>query len=94
MTTAAKEKATADREAWCRWLASYGAARFYDAFVAHAQEAESRCTQCGHPIYLDIVEGGGVPDWKTWDGDYGCPSSPDTTSEGTGGHKARRIEKK
>lgn len=43
--------------------------------------------------YLDIVEGGGVPDWRTDDGDYGCGDSPETNDEGTGGHYPRKCGK-
>lgn len=75
------------REQWILWLANYGLGKFYDSFLRSAQYAESTCTQCRCKIYLDIVEGGGVPDWRTEDGDYGCYDSPDTNSEGTGGHK-------
>lgn len=84
-----------DRTAWTNWLEGYGADKFFDAFVANAQGALSRCVHCGQEIYLDIVEGCGVPDWSTADelgGDFGCPDSPDTNDEGTGGHfPERRI---
>lgn len=84
-----------DRAEWVAWLRSYGAGKFFDAFVQTAQGAESDCVHCGQKIYLDIVEGGGVPDWgsriKGISGlDYGCPESPFTNAEGTGGHKPRR----
>lgn len=82
-----------DRAAWVSWLETYGAGKFYDAFMANAQGAESVCVQCNQPIYLDIREGGGVPDWgSNIDGiglDYGCNNSPETTDEGTGGHFPR-----
>lgn len=76
---------------WVSWLRSYGAGKFFDAFVALAQDAESTCVYCGEKIYLDIVEGGGVPDWRTAGGDYGCDNSPDTDEEGTGGHMPKRL---
>ena len=60
MTTRTEEQ---DRADWVAWLESYGAAKFYDAFMSNAQGAESTCEHCGQPIYLDIREGGGVPDW-------------------------------
>ena len=80
----------ADEKAWVKWLAKYGPLDFYKAFVRIAQDAESTCVHCGEKVYLDIVEGGGVPDWRTVDGDYGCGSSPDTTDEGTGSHQPRK----
>lgn len=78
------------REDWVAWLAGYGAGEFYDAFLSIAQGAKGRCIHCGEDIYLDIVEGGGVPDWGV-DGDYGCWASPDTNDEGTGGHEAEKA---
>jgi hypothetical protein len=83
------------KSAWVSWLATYGADKFFDAFMANAQNALSTCVHCGEEIYLDIAEGGGVPDWSSNDelgGDYGCLHSPDTTEEGTGGHFPRRRE--
>lgn len=91
----AKRKLTQERESWANWLRNYGAEKFFDHFVRNAQGALSRCVYCGQEIYLDIVEGGGVADWSTADelgGDYGCPRSPETTSEGTGGHMPERRE--
>lgn len=78
------------RAEWVAWLNRYGAAKFFDAFVEIAQDAQSTCVQCKLPIYLDIVEGGGVPDWHTEGGDYGCGRSPFSNSEGTGGHEPKR----
>lgn len=60
---------------WVKWLAEYGPEKFYDSFMRTAQDAQSECVSCGHFIYLDIREGGGVPDWRTTDGDYGCVDS-------------------
>ena len=80
------EKKNDDRAAWMKWLKSYGGERFYDSFVENAQDARGTCRNCKEAIYLDIVEGGGVPDWRTDDGDYGCFRSPDTCEEGTGSH--------
>lgn len=85
------------RAEWVAWLRGYGAAQFFDAFVRTAQYAESECVYCGQKIYLDIVEGGGVPDWGSAFGDrsagldYGCPDSPDTTDEETGGHEPKKL---
>lgn len=39
-----------------------------------------------------IAEGGGIPDWRTADGDYGCDNSPDTSEDGTGGHMPRKLQ--
>ena len=87
MTTATEERERAD---WIAWLNGYGAGAFYDAFMRTAQDAQSRCSQCGETIYLDIREGGGVPDWAA-DGDYGCWASPDTDEDGVGGHEPERA---
>lgn len=62
----------ADRDSWVSWLLNYGPGKFYDAFVSTAQGAESVCTFCHEAIFLDIVEGGGVPDWRNADDDCGC----------------------
>lgn len=88
MTT--EKQAAESREQWVSWLAAYGLGEFYDAFIRSVQNAESVCVHCGEQIYCDIVEGGGVPDWRTSDGDYGCSYSPDTNDEGTGGHEPRK----
>ena len=94
MNKTKKKNAKAD---WVSWLKSYGAAKFFDAFIRTAQYAESVCVHCGQKIYLDIVEGGGVPDWGSAfkEGerglDYGCHESPDTDAEGTGGHTAKTL---
>lgn len=77
------------KQEWVAWLERYGARKFLDSFLRTAHGAESECVQCGEPIFLDLLEGGGVADWKTEDGGYGCPDSPDTNDEGTGGHVAR-----
>ncbi len=84
------------RSEWVAWLRDYGAGPLFDSIMANCQGAESTCVHCGEKIYFDIVEGGGVPDWgSTIPGitgrggaglDYGCPNSPDSDSEGTGGH--------
>lgn len=81
-----------DSESWAKWLESYGADCFYDAFMRIAQDAESECRHCHKPIYLDIREGEGIPDWRTEDGDYGCSDSPDTNAEdGTGSHEPIKM---
>ena len=81
----------ADKDSWVKWLEHYGIDKFFDAFVRNAQDAQSTCVHCRESIYLDIVEGGGVPDWKTSDGDYGCIDSPETCEEGTGSHFPERL---
>lgn len=93
----ARPSASRARAEWIEWIKSYGIGKFFDAFVATAQYAESECVYCGEPIFLDIVEGGGAPDWGTAfdDGkpglDYGCSDSPDTNDEGQGSHKAKNL---
>lgn len=80
-----------DREAWVEWLLWYSPEKFYDSFIRRAQDAKSTCQLCGYKIYLDIREGGGIPDWRTRDGDYGCGESPDNTDEGTGSHVPYKL---
>lgn len=85
------------RASWARWLKDYGAEKLFDAILENTQDAQSECIHCGEKIYLDIIDGGGVPDWGTEMGDgngldYGCASSPDTDDEGTGGHMPRRRD--
>ena len=81
----ARGKAAKAKESWCNWLRTYGIEAFYDSMIAQVQGAKGTCKYCGETIYCDIVEGGGCPDWGI-DGDYGCPDSPDTGPNGTGGH--------
>jgi hypothetical protein len=83
-----------ERDEWCHWLRGFTPERFYDEFVATAQGAESECVNCGEKIYLDMVEGGGVPDWKTGDGYYVCDYSWETSAEGTGGHCPLKLKEK
>ena len=86
-----QKKALSMADSWASWLNGYGAKKFYQHFIGSSQNAESECVQCGRKIYLDIAEGGGVPDWCTQDGDYGCFESPDTNEDGTGGHVAKKL---
>lgn len=81
-----------DKEAWVKWLQAYGLRRFLDSFMRTAHGAISHCVYCLEPIHLDLLEGGGVADWKTESGDYGCVKSPQTNEEGTGSHKAWGVE--
>jgi hypothetical protein len=81
----------AEKAAWVAWLKVYSAEKFFEAFMENAQGARSTCLHCGEPIYLDIVEGGGVCDWRTEEGDYGCNDSPETTTEGCGSHKPQGL---
>jgi hypothetical protein len=90
MNTYTPPTAEQSRAAWIAWLEGYGADRFYDAFLETAQGARSQCVPCGQSIYLDIVEGGGVPDWSAH-GDYGCDESPDTNENGCGSHEPIRA---
>ena len=88
---AIQTKDETDRQQWIAWLEKYGVRKFLDAFMRNAHGAQSECIYCGEPIYLDLLEGGGVADWKTKDGDYGCGDSPDTGSEGTGSHLPKML---
>lgn len=81
----------ANKAQWLAWLKQYGAGKFFDAFIHACQYAKGTCVHCSEAIYLDIVEGGGVPDWRTEDGDYGCPYSPDTNEEGSGAHEPQKL---
>ena len=80
-----------DRKQWAKWLRGYTPEKLFDAILHNCQGAESECIYCGQPVYFDIVEGGGVPDWKTKDGDYGCPESPDTSEDGCGSHMPKGV---
>lgn len=84
--------ATDDAVSWGKWLNKYGAVKFYEAFMHSAQGARGICVNCRYPIYLDIREGGGVPDWRTASGDYGCDASPETNEDGCGGHTPEKLE--
>ena len=86
-----KPKMSKEKREWIAWLKSYGPGKFYDAFVRTAQGAKSQCQYCHQDIFLDIVEGGGVADWKTEDGDYGCDRSPEATAEACGSHLPEKI---
>jgi hypothetical protein len=80
-----------DKQNWLSWLQEYGAEKFLDSFLSNVEGAESTCKHCGETIYLDLLVGGGCPDWSTEDGDYGCSDSPDTDEDGTGGHAPQRL---
>ena len=96
----AKTKTAKDAKDWVAWLQGYGPLKFYRAFMRSAQYAEGTCIHCRQEIYLDIAEGGGVPDWGsripgiTSGLDYGCDKSPDTTSEGVGSHEPRKLRRR
>ena len=76
----------AQKQSWVDWLTGYGLLKFLNSFLHNVEGAQSTCRHCGETIYVDVMVGGGVPDWSTEDGDFGCPNSPDTNDEGTGGH--------
>ena len=80
-----------DKKSWLRWLEEYGAERFLDAFLHTVEGAESTCVYCQEKIYVDVLIGGGVPDWSTESGDFGCSESPDTCDECTGSHKPVKL---
>ena len=79
------------KNSWLAWLKRYGARKFLNSFLQNAHGAESTCVHCHQHIYLDLLEGGGVADWKTAEGDYGCEYSPDTCTDGTGSHEPRKL---
>jgi hypothetical protein len=87
--TKPKQTKTA-KQSWLKWLQMYTAEKFLDSFLANVENAEGTCTYCGEKIYVDVLVGGGVPDWSTECGDFGCGNSPDTTDEGCGGHMPRK----
>jgi hypothetical protein len=82
------QRAKAD---WLKLFKEHGAEKFLDSFLRNVEGAESVCVHCGQKIYVDVLIGGGVPDWSTRDGDFGCDASPDTGKGGTGGHFPRRA---
>jgi hypothetical protein len=76
----------AQKSDWLKWLHSYGAAKFLDRFLANVEGAASTCVYCGQTIYIDVLIGGGVADWSTEEGDFGCDRSPEASNEGCGSH--------
>lgn len=74
------------KQQWLEWLNEYGPDKFLDVFLKTVENAESTCIHCGQKIYVDVLIGGGVPDWSTEDGDFGCEKSPESNEEGCGGH--------
>ena len=83
-----------EKQSWVNWLVQYGLMKFLNSFLRNVEGAESTCRHCKEKIYVDVMIGGGIPDWSTADGDFGCPMSPDTNSEGTGGHTPIKRRKK
>lgn len=75
-----------EKREWLQWFKRYGARKFIDAFLSTVEGAESTCVYCGEKIYVDVLIGGGVPDWSTQSGDYGCSDSPETNDECCGPH--------
>lgn len=90
VAAASQEETLATKKQWLDWLKNFGADKFLDFFLANTEGAQAVCKHCGGNIYLDLLIGGGCPDWSTADGDFGCAESPDTNSEGTGGHEPYR----
>jgi len=84
---ATQQKAQRD---WVKWLDGYGAEKFLGHFLRNVEGAKGRCIQCGQDIFVDVLLGGGIADWSTDDGDFGCINSPDTCEDGTGGHMPER----
>jgi hypothetical protein len=83
----------AQKQSWVQWLQGYGLLKFLNAFLRSVEGAQSTCRHCHQKIYVDVMVGGGVPDWSTEDGDFGCPKSPHTDSEGSGGHEPIKRRK-
>jgi len=77
------------KQSWLRWLEQYGVDRFFDSFIHTVEGAQSICVHCGEVIQVDITIGGGVPDWSTLDGDFGCSANPKSNEDGVWGHVAR-----
>ena len=75
-----------EKQSWVNWLKNYGPMKFLNSFLRNVEGAQSTCRHCGEKIYVDVMIGGGVPDWSTEEGDFGCSNSPDSDEEGTGGH--------
>jgi hypothetical protein len=83
----------AEKRAWLKWLEGYGAPMFLEAFLRTVENVESECVYCHEKIYVDVLIGGGVPDWSTEDGDFGCVYNPDNSvnmDEGVCGHAPKR----
>ena len=78
-------------ESWVKWLENYGLENFAKSLLRNVQGAQSKCIHCGEFIYLDFFEGGGIGDWSTEDGDYGCSESPDTNDDGCGSHEPKTL---
>lgn len=85
-----RESLESKKAGWVKWLESYGSDKFLDSFLKSVEGAESRCVYCGEPIYVDVLVGGGVPDWSTADGDFGCHKRSGTCGEYTGSHSPKR----
>lgn len=81
-----KMRMTKDVRGWLAWFKDFGARAFLKAFLHNVEGAESRCQYCHEPIYVDVLIGGGVPDWSTADGDFGCDRSPERDGDCCGGH--------
>jgi hypothetical protein len=78
--------ALAQIDGWVKWFEGYGARRFLESFLRNAHGAQSQCRYCSSAIYLDLLEGCGVADWRTVRGDYGCAAAPESDDEAVSGH--------
>jgi len=81
---------TKAKREWVKWVEWYGTERFLNHFLRNVEGAKGCCIQCKQDIYVDVLIGGGIADWSTEDGDFGCHNSPETTDEGMGGHMPER----
>jgi len=74
-----------EKSGWARWLDNFGPRPFLNHFLRNVEGAESICAHCNHTIYVDVMIGGGVADWSTFDGNFGCQSV-----RSNGSHMPRR----
>ena len=76
------------REDWLVWVRRPGMAEaLFDWCQSNLEGVTATCVHCRATITLDAGTGtGGVFDWHTHGGDYGCDSSPESGPDGCGGH--------
>ena len=71
------KRTPAVKRAWVAWLKSYGLKKFLDSFLANVEDAAGTCRYCKEQIFVGVLIGGGVADWSTEDGDFGCSENPE-----------------
>ncbi len=67
-----------DKLSSVKWQQFFTPLKFLEMFLINAEGAQSTCAYCHEDIFLDVLIGGGVTDWSTEDGDFGCPDSPES----------------